>query len=244
MTCGIYLLSFNDTDDVYIGKSKDIEKRYKEHLYSFNQGTASKKMQNAYNLFGIPEVHILKVAAEDNIDKLEIELIKEFDSVENGLNSSQFSNGGGSYGEDCSMSVYSNDTYIKVFKELLNNYCDSYDTIADKFSVSKELISSIASGSRGQILLKKLFPEEYEKLLELKGTRRSLRTNPQTTSKYDESQYIKVVQLLVSDIKYKHSEISEITGISISVIRDISSCRRHKWLAAKCPDEWNTLLTK
>lgn len=244
MVCGIYLLSFKGTDSVYIGKSKNIEKRFNEHLSSLKNNTASKKMQDAYIKFGLPELHILKIADEDTIDKLEIEYIKEFDAVKNGLNSSSFCNSGGSYGDNCSSSIYSNETYIEIFNELLKNYTDSYATIASKFSVSKELVSGIASGSRGQILLNELFPEEYKKLMQMKGTRQSRKDTPQTTSSHDEDKYIEAIKLLTSDAKYTHSLISSITGISISVIRDISSCRRHKWLAIKCPHEWNILLNK
>lgn len=42
----------------------------------------------------------------------------------------------------------------------------------------------------------------------------------------------------------KHKEISEITHIGIDVVRDINSCRRHKWLQNAVPELWESLLNK
>jgi group I intron endonuclease len=244
MTCGIYLLSFNNDNNIYIGKSKNIEKRFKEHVSALKLGNAAKKLQQAYSMFGYPEMHILESVTETALDNREQYYIQEFDAVDNGLNTSPYSNGGGSYGDTCSSSIYSNETYFEIFKAILTDVNETYETISKKFSVSKELVTGIASGTRGKILLEKHFPEEYKTLMSLKGTRTSRKNTPQTTSLYTEEQYVSVVKLLTDNIKYKHSEISDITGVSVSVIRDINSCRRHKWLAIKCPDEWNLILTK
>lgn len=88
MTCGIYRLIFEGTNKCYIGQSINIEKRYLEHLRSFELGTASKKMLLAYSAYGKPSLDILL----DNIDKqelnsLENEAIEIFDSYHNGFNS-------------------------------------------------------------------------------------------------------------------------------------------------------------
>jgi hypothetical protein len=50
MTCGIYLISFESINSVYIGKSIDIENRLKQHELAFKSGTHTKLLQNAYNL--------------------------------------------------------------------------------------------------------------------------------------------------------------------------------------------------
>lgn len=243
MTCGIYLLQFNNTDKVYIGKSKNIEKRYREHLSSFASNTASTKLMDAYIRYGIPAINVLKTVSEENLNTEEQSFIYEFDSVFNGFNSSPFSSGGGAYGEDCSSSIYTNDQYISVFKELISNLTDTYETIASKHNVSKQFVSGIASGTRGEILLKKLFPTEYKELSRLIGKRKSFRKIPQTTSKYNIKQYIEVIKLLAYT-ENTHNNISIVTGVNTNVIRDISSCRRHRWLMQSQPNEWNILINK
>lgn len=70
MTSGIYQLTFSD-GSFYIGKSNDIERRWKEHFTKFGKGTAAAAMQAAYDSYGEPECDILIEAHEDHIDILE-----------------------------------------------------------------------------------------------------------------------------------------------------------------------------
>lgn len=70
MISGIYKLVFNN-DSYYIGKSNDIERRWKEHNNKFNKGTAAKALQNAFDNHGYPEFHILCECHSDHIDLLE-----------------------------------------------------------------------------------------------------------------------------------------------------------------------------
>lgn len=52
MTSGIYLLTFEKSSPrdnrYYIGKSKDIERRYKEHCTALKNGTHYVKLQKSY----------------------------------------------------------------------------------------------------------------------------------------------------------------------------------------------------
>lgn len=70
MTSGIYLIKFNE-HNTYIGKSNDIDRRWKEHVTKFQKGTAAKTMQNAYNCYGMPDFHILCECHQDHIDLME-----------------------------------------------------------------------------------------------------------------------------------------------------------------------------
>ena len=69
-TSGIYKLTFPG-GSTYIGKSVDIERRWKEHAESMRKGTAAKKMQNAYILEGFPDSEVLLECHPDHIDLME-----------------------------------------------------------------------------------------------------------------------------------------------------------------------------
>ena len=70
MKSGIYKLRFS-SGYVYIGKSVDIGERYKQHLEKFSRGTHSKKMQDHYNVWGIPSCEAVTLCHTDHIDLLE-----------------------------------------------------------------------------------------------------------------------------------------------------------------------------
>lgn len=70
MTSGVYQLTFS-SGDTYIGKSINIEERWKQHYNKFTKGTAAKNMQAAYNRYGAPNGHILVKCHEDHIDVVE-----------------------------------------------------------------------------------------------------------------------------------------------------------------------------
>jgi len=246
MTCGIYALTFKGTDKVYIGKSINIEKRHGEHLSSFKYLSTSKKLQGAYNEFGQPSFEILYIGGVETLDKIEEDLIREFDSINNGFNTLPSSNGStGIYGEDVYSSTHTNKEFIEVFLELLKRPYKTHKEISQIFNVNISFVSAIATGQRGVQLLTKLFPKEYKELELLNGCRKEVCIKPSTTSKYLNEQYIEVIKLLTSSIKkYKHQEISDITKVNINVIRDINSCRRHKWLEQVCPTEWQILISR
>jgi len=67
MTSGIYQLSFSD-GSFYVGKSNDIERRWKEHFTKFGKGTAAAAMQAAYERCGEPACKVVLVCHEDHID--------------------------------------------------------------------------------------------------------------------------------------------------------------------------------
>lgn len=70
MTSGVYELKFSNGDR-YIGKSIDIENRWKQHMDKFKKGTAARAMQHAFNTWGPPEGDVLCRCHSDHIDILE-----------------------------------------------------------------------------------------------------------------------------------------------------------------------------
>lgn len=74
MTCGIYRLTF-DSGNFYIGKSTNIEQRWKQHADKMANGTHSKLMQQEYNMWGFPTGTLEVECHEDHIDILEETII-------------------------------------------------------------------------------------------------------------------------------------------------------------------------
>lgn len=70
MTSGIYKLTFNH-GYYYIGKSKDIQRRWKEHFTKFEKGTAARNMQEAFNQAGYPSTEIIYEVHPEHLDVLE-----------------------------------------------------------------------------------------------------------------------------------------------------------------------------
>lgn len=70
MTSGIYKLDFGK-NNIYIGKSNNVTRRYDEHLESFSKGKASVLLQQAYNKWGRPSMEILCRCHTDHIDLME-----------------------------------------------------------------------------------------------------------------------------------------------------------------------------
>ena len=70
MTSGIYQLNFND-QAYYVGQSQDLETRWKQHSDKFLKGKSVKKMQDAYEEFGMPNASILIECHKDYLDIME-----------------------------------------------------------------------------------------------------------------------------------------------------------------------------
>lgn len=245
MTCGIYLLKFKGTDKVYVGQSLHIEKRFLEHLSSFRRGTSSTKLTSAYKEFGVPELLILLETSEEELFISEEEAIEIYNSVEKGFNTMCRSGGRLTtlVGEEAGGSLYSNHQITEVFFHLIdetNLY--SHKEIENITGVSISTIAQVSS-SNTHLWLKDKYPEEYKILERLLPTRKELKqsrkTSASTTAKYVKEQYLDVLALAVQGLKAK--DINKLTGVNIDVIRDITSCRRHKWLEVADPTTYQQL---
>lgn len=75
MTSGIYKIEFPN-GQFYIGKSEDIERRWKEHLAKFESGKAARPMQAAYDKWaGVYNTNIVLECHSDHIDVMEAAFI-------------------------------------------------------------------------------------------------------------------------------------------------------------------------
>lgn len=172
MTIGIYCLKFNRTDKVYIGQSCNIEKRFQQHLYNLKNNTATKKLQMAYNMYGIPSLLIVIESSLVELDSLEDEAIQIYNSVENGFNNYSYSNQAPTkkYGEDAGNAKYTNDQILEVFFLLIDTKYYSAKEISEITQVSTSVISQMSCGAIHRWLQIE-YPVEYNTLLTKRGSR-------------------------------------------------------------------------
>lgn len=74
MTCGIYKLTF-PSGRTYIGKSINIEERWKQHFDKLSKGKAAKNMQAEYDSYGEPSGEVFFECHADHLDIMEETLI-------------------------------------------------------------------------------------------------------------------------------------------------------------------------
>lgn len=80
---GIYIITNNENGKYYIGKSKDIDTRWYNHIYELNHNThPNTHLQNAWNFYGENNFtfEVLQECKEEDIDAVEIKYIKEYDA--------------------------------------------------------------------------------------------------------------------------------------------------------------------
>lgn len=168
MTIGIYRLCFEGTYQCYIGQSINIENRYKQHLRSFSNGSAVKKLLNAYTMYGIPLLEILIECSISELNSLELETIEIYDSYNNGFNSTNLMYPIGN-GEDSGHSKYSNDQILQT-AVLLTDTKNTAEEISKQTGVSVSVVRSVAC-LQNHSWLNEEAPDVALKLKELLGTR-------------------------------------------------------------------------
>jgi group I intron endonuclease len=177
VTIGIYCLQFEGTDKVYIGQSKHIEKRFKEHLYALRLQQGSEKLQKAYNIFGPPTFSILiEETNEDNLNDLEINAIEVYNSYINGLNSTTggTESVGGLAGLESSNLKYTKDQLLECFLLLTDPHTHKY--IAEITNISISTVRDIATG-RTHKWLQIEYPEIYADIKKANILRQSIRSS-------------------------------------------------------------------
>lgn len=76
MTSGIYKLTFS-SKNFYIGKSINIENRWKQHFDDFKKGVHAVNMQHEFDTYGFPTTHIVWTCHPDYLDIMERLTISE-----------------------------------------------------------------------------------------------------------------------------------------------------------------------
>ena len=174
MSEGIYLLGFRGTHKVYIGQSDNIENRYKQHLYKFSNNTHTKKLQEAYSLYGVPSIEIIEECSAAELNTRENYYIQLWSSVEDGFNT-QIEAGSWPIlpGDTNPNAKYSNEQ-IEVVLMFLVYYPEmTCQEVADEVGISRGMVKMI-SRRASHTWLEDKYPVEYSVLKSMKGSNESI----------------------------------------------------------------------
>jgi hypothetical protein len=170
MTIGIYAMSFNNYDSVYIGQSVNISLRISKHLSLLKHNKHyNYKLQNLYNIFGVPETVVIEECALSELNFKENQWIQEFDSFNNGLNLRTIELTSNK-GYEHSQAKFSEQQIIDTF-ELLLDSSNLIRHISECTGVSEGMVSMISNGQNHR-WLEERFPDKYTILISLIGSRR------------------------------------------------------------------------
>lgn len=184
MITGIYLLRFAN-GAVYIGQSKDVNRRFTTHCNKLSKGThVNGKMSQAYTKYGKPTLEILIECGMDELDSNEIEAIAIYDSINNGLN---IAPAAGDFpvlnGESNGFSKYTDDDLILAVEYLASNLEQPLKVSSKVLDIHYSTIKNISNGTTHKWLAEKL-PIEYNKLISFKG-KRSINTSSSKGIQYN-----------------------------------------------------------
>ncbi len=186
MTVGIYALHWEEKDLIYVGQSQNINRRFSEHKRLMNNRSHTNyKVQNAFNLYGLPELVVLEECNIEQCNELEILWTKEFDSL-NSLNTIEAGQVG--YGTNSNASKYSKLQILLTFRLLYTTKL-SYQDIGRLTNTNKSLASDIFNGA-SHTWLKDKYSYLYCKMIVNKRL-----TNIGKDLKYDKSPIIMVSPL-------------------------------------------------
>lgn len=204
---GIYKIQNKKNQKVYIGKSINIEKRWKTHqIFLNNNKHQNQHLQNAWNKYGADnfEFSVLYECSEDQLNEAEKKYISQYNSmdVEYGYNLREGGDGGGYAfstiekirGQGSNLSL-DDVRHIKIFMYLLMDRKE----IANIFNISQKALTQISIGrSFGYV-----YPFLNDQIHNLKQTLINER-----------NQYI----LDLYDNGMRICDIKECTGYSISIV--------------------------
>jgi group I intron endonuclease len=163
MTTGIYLINFNNYEEVYVGQAVNISNRIIKHrsLLKHNKHY-NYKMQEAYNKYGDLSYDILEVCSYTELTYKEDMWIREFDSLNNGINlrDSKFT---ANSGVNASRSKFSEEQLVEAFALMTGKEHYSFTRIEEITGVTREMLSGIYN-SKTHIWLQEQFPEEWKYL--------------------------------------------------------------------------------
>ena len=171
MVCGIYLLRFSN-GSVYVGQSKDINRRFTTHCNKLAKGThVNTKMLSAYSKYGKPTLEILLECEPQELDIFEKEAVEIYDSINKGLN---IAPAAGDFpillGESNGFSKYNDADIMLAIEYLSNNLEQPLKISAKLLNIDYSTIKNISNGTSHKWLANRM-PEKYAKVLAHKGKR-------------------------------------------------------------------------
>jgi group I intron endonuclease len=193
VSSGIYKLIFSN-GSFYIGRSVNIEGRYKDHCSVLQNNKAhNKKLKQTYALCGLPSLEIIETCTIEESKSREVYWISELNAMVDGLN---ISPGGDDilFGDKHPMAKYANSTVYNVVELLASSTpVYSHKDIENLTGVTQSTIKDIVC-QRSHTWVKEQFPELYQKMLDTKVLRKGnslANLNPQANKKTTEYPKIK-----------------------------------------------------
>ncbi len=175
MASGIYLLRFSGTEKVYVGQSHNISARYADHLRRLKASCSSKKLQEAFSIYGTPTLETLLECPIEELNELENLAILQLDAVNNGFNTLETAEqapDAGHAGEEHWNSSISNNKVIEIIMYIIDNPGMPLTKVSNKLNVSYLIVKDIA-GCAKHTWVNQMYPDLYSKLLSLVGTRKT-----------------------------------------------------------------------
>lgn len=240
MTSGVYKLSFGTL--VYIGRSSNIEQRYRAHVSDIQLGKSSSKLCSAYVQYGLPKLEILHVEEDFAKQKeLEVYYIRHFNSYVNGLNSTE----GGEdilYGELNHACKYTNNQLMEVLRLLANNPEMLLKDISSISGVHMNTVREVSAGTK-HLWLSLEYPDLYAKHIANKPNRKS-RSLANLTDKFRFKSKLEVLPTLISpsgeevNIDTSISEFARKHGLQVGNLSSVlnGSRKTHKGWKLKSTD--------
>lgn len=147
MTQGVYLITNNLNNKVYIGQSKDIERRWSDHISLGKTTSKSTSVANKYPLYrsmkkyGVENFSLTileEVEDYNQLDSIENKYIEKYNSITNGYNQRITSSSG--YSKEYTISK--RELKYSVTKEKLRSelLCYSFEKVASIYGVSSNAI--------------------------------------------------------------------------------------------------------
>lgn len=229
MTIGIYKLEFEDSS-FYIGRSINIEGRYKDHCSMLKRGVSTCPLvQRKYNEIHIlPILHIMEEVDIKSLSNKEVDWITKTEAMLKGLNVLP----GGTdilVGEKHPMSKYTNDQVVYVL-EMLSSSTPIYShlEIEKETGVKATTVKDILCGASHTWLQEK-YPEMYSEMSVVKKERKKVNSianlNPQANKKVTE--YPPIISPMGDVYKIEHlSNFAQTHGLQASNLSHVLSGRR------------------
>lgn len=135
---GIYKITNQVNQKVYVGQSNDIERRWFEHKRPCNLINPTKKIYIAFNEFGIENFsfEVIEECEEEKLNEREWYWIKYYDSLNNGYNMSTIEN---------LQKRFSSKEVYEIQKELIVSM-ETNTALAKKYGVSHTWITLVNQG--------------------------------------------------------------------------------------------------
>lgn len=210
MKSGIYIIKNKINNKVYIGQSKNINKRIKEHINALKNGVhQNKHLQFAFDKYGINnfDIDILESCSEDNLNEREIYYINFYNSTS----------------RNCGYNIESGGNASPVSEETKRKlmFKKSNRDIEDIISIKQELYAGVPrSIIRKKYNISKGNLDAIAQLSNYKMVAEELNEGIIHKKKKDnDSRNAMIFQMLEQGLSNKH--ISDLLQVSISIVEKV-----------------------